>query len=67
VAKALQFALDRDAKVINLSLGGPSDTLLARLVNAAMARGAVVVAASDAKYPDGGFPASLPGVLAVAS
>jgi|SRR6516225_7729868 hypothetical protein len=67
VAKALQFALDRDAKVINLSLGGPSDTLVARLVNAAMARGAVVVAASDAKYPDGGFPASLPGVLAVAS
>ena len=67
VAKALQFALDRNAKVINLSLGGPRDRLLARLLNVAMARGIVIVAASDPGLPNGGFPASETGVLAVAA
>ena len=32
-----------------------------------MARGIVIVAAVDARIPDGGFPASVPGVLAVAA
>jgi hypothetical protein len=38
LAKALQFALDQDAQVINLSLGGPRDQLLERLLEAALAR-----------------------------
>jgi subtilisin family serine protease len=67
LAKALQFALDRNARVINLSLGGPHDRLLERLLDVAMARGVVIVAAVDARAPDGGFPASVPGVLAVAA
>jgi len=67
LAKALQFALDRNARVINLSLGGPHDGLLERLLEVAMARGIVIVAAVDARIPDGGFPASVPGVLAVAA
>ena len=32
LAKALQFAIDNNARVINLSLGGPRDRLLERLV-----------------------------------
>ncbi len=67
LAKALQFAIDNNARVINLSLGGPRDRLLERLVAAAVSRGVVIVAAADPRFADGGFPASLPGVLAVAS
>ncbi|HVN34112.1 MAG TPA: S8 family serine peptidase [Casimicrobiaceae bacterium] len=66
LAKALQFALDNSARVINLSLGGPRDRLLERLIAAAALRGIVVVAAADPRSADGGFPASLPSVLAVA-
>src|SRR5437660_4929998 len=67
LAKALQFALDENAQVINLSLGGPRDRLLERLLDAATARGITVVAAADPALRDGGFPASHRGVLAVAS
>ena len=66
LAKALQFALDQNAKVINLSLGGPRDRLLGRLLDVAMTRGVVIVAATDPDAKDGGFPASVTGVLAVA-
>jgi len=67
LAKALQFALDQNAKVINLSLGGPRDRLLRRLLDVAMTRGVVIVAAADPDSRDGGFPASVTGVLAVAA
>lgn len=67
LAKALQFAIDQGAVVVNLSLGGPPDRLLARLIDAALQRGIAVVAAHDAALPGGGFPASHAGVIAVAS
>lgn len=66
LAKALQFALDQNAKVLNLSLSGPRDRLLERLLDAALARGATIVSAVDPRVGDGGFPASHAGVLAVA-
>ncbi|MEO8959300.1 MAG: S8 family serine peptidase [Rudaea sp.] len=65
LAKALQFAIQSKAQVINLSLGGPRDELLARLLDVALARNVTVVSAADPDVPDGGFPASYPGVLAV--
>jgi subtilisin family serine protease len=65
LAKALEYAIDHRAQVINLSLAGPSDTLLARLIDAAVAHHATVVAASDRALPGGGFPASHPGVIGV--
>lgn len=67
LAKALHFAVDRGAQVINLSLGGPPNVLLGRLIDAATARGVLVVGAEDPALPGGGFPASHPGVVAVAS
>lgn len=67
IAMALQFALDQDAQVINLSLGGPRDYLLERLLDVALARHIVIVGAADPRVSGGGFPASHPGVLAVAS
>jgi hypothetical protein len=67
LAKALQAALDARANVINLSVGGPRDALLARLIDVAGARGIAVVAAVDPADASGGFPASHRGVLAIAS
>jgi subtilisin family serine protease len=65
LAKAIYFAVQDKADIINLSLSGPDDRLLRTLVDAALARGSVVVTAYDSKKPDGGFPASMPGVIAV--
>jgi subtilisin family serine protease len=67
LAKAVHFAIDHSAQVINLSLAGPPDLLLGRLIDAAVARGIVVVGAVDPNLARGGFPASHPGVVAVAS
>ena len=65
LAKALYFAIDQKAPIINLSLSGPDDRLLRELLKIAMGKGETVVAAFDRMQPDGGFPASLPGVIAV--
>jgi hypothetical protein len=66
LGKALNFALENGADIINLSLGGPPDRLLQTLLQAALARGVVVVGAADPLRADGGFPASLAGVIGVA-
>lgn len=66
LAMALQFALVDGIRVLNLSLSGPPDRLLAQLIAKAVDAGAIVVAPVDRRAPDGGFPASHPGVVAVA-
>ena len=66
LAKSLQFALNQNAQVISLSLAGPHDRLLQRLLDAALAQGIAIVSAVDPRIRSGGFPASQPGVLAVA-
>jgi hypothetical protein len=66
LAKALSFAIEHHAEIINMSLSGPADPLLARLIDAALARRQQVVAAVDARASGGGFPADHPGVIAVA-
>jgi subtilisin family serine protease len=66
LAKALSFAIERRAEVINMSLAGPDDLLLGRLIDAARAQGQQVVAAVDTRLAGGGFPAAHPGVIAVA-
>ncbi|HLO18983.1 MAG TPA: S8 family serine peptidase [Sphingomicrobium sp.] len=65
LAKAIYFAAEEKADVINLSLSGPDGRLLRTLLEAAIERGSVVVTAYDASKPGGGFPASVPGVIAV--
>jgi len=62
LAKALTFAIEQKADIINMSLGGPDDPLLALLIKLALARGIEVVAADDGAHE---FPADLPGVIAV--
>jgi subtilisin family serine protease len=63
LAKALYAALQQGAHLINLSLGGPEDRLLALLLDQALARGATVVTAMPGR--GGPFPANHRGVLVV--
>jgi subtilisin family serine protease len=65
LAKALYAAIQQGAHIINMSLGGPDDRLLALLLDQAQARGASVVAALPGS--GGPFPANHPGVLVVGS
>jgi subtilisin family serine protease len=67
LARAVDAALSDGAQVLNLSIGGPRDDLLARMIETAHSRGVVVVAAFDETRADGGFPAALPGVIAARS
>lgn len=66
LGKAINYAIENGARIINLSLGGPPDRLLQALLDAALSRGMIVIGAADPKVPDGGFPASYPGVIGVA-
>ena len=66
LAKAIYFAASQNVDIINLSLSGPDDRLLRALLEAAMGRGSTVIAAYDVSKRGGGFPASVPGVIAVA-
>jgi subtilisin family serine protease len=66
LARALQSALLGRAQVVNLSFGGPPDRLLQALLDVALARGIILVAATDAGDAPS-FPASHPGVVSVAA
>nr|WP_229261039.1 S8 family serine peptidase [Duganella levis] len=67
LAKAINYAILNGARVINLSLSGPPDRLLDRLLDAALERGIGVVGAVDPQNAGPAFPAGHRGVLAVAS
>lgn len=62
LAKALTYALESAPDILNLSLTGPPDPLLSRLLKLAIDRGIVAVAAAAAEP---GFPAEVPGVIVV--
>jgi subtilisin family serine protease len=67
LARGLDLALERRARVINLSVAGPPDALVAALVVVAVRSGALVVAAAGngGKRGPAAYPAALPEVLAV--
>ena len=65
LAKAVYFALQSKADIINMSLSGPDSRLLHALLDAALSRGSILVTAYDNAKPHGGFPASVPGAIAV--
>ena len=67
LALALGAAIAAKAEIINLSLGGPRDTLLEQLLAEALARGIVVVGAVPPSGSLDGFPLAVDGVLAVAA
>jgi len=63
LAKALAGALESGVPLVNLSVAGPSDALLAALVESGLRRGVVFVGAVDAQA---GFPTAIPGVIGAA-
>lgn len=66
LALALNQAIRLDSHIINLSLSGPEDPLLKLLIEKALSKGIVVIAATPGKDQNASFPASLPGVIPVA-
>lgn len=64
LAQALDHAIEIRARIINLSLAGPDDPLLTRLVERAAELGAVVFGAIG-EEPEQTFPTSIPQVIAV--
>jgi subtilisin family serine protease len=67
IAKALGWLTGERVPVVTISLVGPANPLLARVVAAAQARGVIIVAAvgNDGAASPPSYPASYPGVIAV--
>ena len=65
LAKALAAVNDTDARIVNLSLGGPADPLLGKLLAQLLSEGRIVVAALPPDGATGGFPDNAPGVIVV--
>jgi subtilisin family serine protease len=67
LAQALGAAIANGSDIINLSLGGPADPLLQRLLEHAMQQGTLVVGAAPTAAGENGFPSGVAGVLNVVS
>jgi subtilisin len=65
LALALNQAIRMNSRIINLSLSGPEDALLKQLLEKALAKDIIVIAAVPGKNQTDGFPANIPGVIAV--
>lgn len=67
IARALGWLTQKGVSVVNISLAGPSNALLARAVSAAQAKGILIVAAvgNDGPAAPARYPAALNGVLGV--
>jgi subtilisin family serine protease len=67
LAKAIDFAMAERVRVLNLSLSGPSDPLLERLIEKAVAEQSITVVASvmERGDPMHSFPSRLSDVIAV--
>lgn len=64
LAKAIAAATHDGADIVNLSLAGPEDKLLRRLILALQRAGTVVIASDNTADENARFPASMPGVIA---
>jgi subtilisin family serine protease len=65
LAKALAAVLDSDARLVNLSLGGPADPLLQALMAQLLRQRRIVVTALPPSGRVEGFPAGVAGVIVV--
>jgi subtilisin family serine protease len=65
LARALGAAVDAHAQIVNMSLGGPADPLLAQLVSYGVQHGIIFVGAVPESGRLDGFPLAVSGVIAV--
>jgi len=65
LARALNVAIAQKVDIINLSLGGPFDPLLAKIIKTAIEDHAIVVVAAYGANKKARFPANQPGVIGV--
>ncbi|MBW2397390.1 MAG: S8 family serine peptidase, partial [Deltaproteobacteria bacterium] len=67
VAAAIDLAIEEGARIVNLSIAGPSDPLVERLIAAALAKDVIVIAASGngGANSEPSYPGATPGVIAV--
>jgi hypothetical protein len=65
LAQALAAAIDAKADVVNMSLAGPADPLLTRIVQRGLKRGIVFVGAAPPEGARAGFPGNVDGVITV--
>lgn len=67
LAQALASAFDLQADIVNLSLAGPADPLLERLLRRGLQRGTIFIGAAPPAGVHAGFPTDVDGVLSVAA
>ena len=68
LALAINAAIEMKVDILNLSLTGPHDPLLSRLIEKALQRGIFIIASQpDIEDEKSGFPAQQPGVIGVRS
>ncbi|WP_266269643.1 type VII secretion-associated serine protease mycosin [Kitasatospora purpeofusca] len=67
IAKAIRYAVDHGANVVNMSIGGPvgTDSEERAAVKYAVAKDVVMVAGTGNETSSVGYPAAFPGVVAV--
>lgn len=69
VVRGMDWAARKGARIFNLSFAGPKDQLMSRVIQAAIKKGIVVIAAAGNAGPKSPplFPGAEPGVIAVTS
>lgn len=68
IVAALDFLAERKVRIVNLSLAGPENEVLASSVTLLLGRGTTLIAAAGpASGRNSGYPARYPGVVAVAA
>lgn len=65
LAKAISAAIEARTQIVNLSLAGPADPLLQRLVEVGLGRGIVFVGAAPLPSSQASFPTGVAGVISV--
>jgi hypothetical protein len=67
IVKAIEWAMSRNARIINMSFAGENNALIERRLTMARGRGIILVAAAGNNGPTAPpqYPAALPGVIAV--
>jgi len=67
IAMAIDWMLSENVRILNISIEGPRNDVLEFVVDAAVAQGALIIAAAGNGGPAAapGYPAAYPGVVAV--